>query len=48
MELLLMVLAVFFGAVVCWTSARLYRLLQTAAAGRRASRLLVTGRTASD
>lgn len=47
MELLLMLLAVFFGAVVCWTSARLYRLLQ-AAAGRRASRLLITGRTVSD
>ena len=47
MELLLMLLAVFFGAVVCWSSARLYRLLQ-AAAGRRASRLLITGRTVSD
>lgn len=47
MDLLLMLLAVFFGAVVCWTSARLYRLLR-AAAGRRTSRLLIAGRTVSD
>jgi len=48
MELLLMLLAVFFGAVVWWTSARLYRLLRAAAAGRRASRFLIAGRTVSD
>ncbi len=48
MELLLILPAAFFAAVLWCTGARLWRLLITAAAKRRISQMAVTGRAVSD
>ena len=48
MDLLLMLPAAFFGVVLWWTGARLWRMLLAAAASRRVSRISATARTASD
>ena len=48
MELLLILPAAFFGAVLWFTGARLFRLLLAALAIRRVTRIAATARTASD
>lgn len=48
MELLLILPAAFFGAVLWCTGARLFRLLLAAIAIRRNSRMTVAGQTVSD
>lgn len=48
MELLLILPAAFFGAVLWWTGARLCRMLLAAVANRRISRMAVAGRTVGD
>ena len=48
MELLLLLPAAFFGVVLWCTGARLFRLLLTAIAIRRHSRITVAGQTVSD
>lgn len=48
MDLLLILPAAFFAVVLWCAGARLWRLLMAAVAGRRISRIAVTGRPVSD